>query len=144
MRRERSQRAEPGWAAGCGWGRPGTEHAGVHFKRSVADSLWLVEVAATRRDPALAVVRGEGADAAGLPRTSGAADVEEYFTRLRRAFPALDADLSRRYVSWYRRARAPARELSLREYEAFVRVLAEVQRRIDPERYSAGAVARDY
>ncbi len=134
--RERNLKEVPRWRADCGWGRPDSEHAGLHFKSSVARSLWLVEQYATSKDPGLTVVQTEASargDAAGLPRSSGACDVDEYFTRLRRSFPDLGVDLCRQYIAWYRKARSPGRELNEREYDAFIRVLAEIRRRIEPE-----------
>lgn len=128
---ERIERETPSWRADCGWGQPGSEHEGVHFKRSVARSLWLVEEYATSRDASLAI-GSSGEDATGLPRASGAVDAGEYFSRLRRAFPELSSETSRSYLAYYRAARTLGRELSVREYDEFVRVFTDIQRCISP------------
>lgn len=124
---ERNTRETPSWRPDCGWGQPGTEHEGVHFKRSVARSLWLVEQYAISRDPNLAI-GSSGEDATGLPRASGAVDAGEYFSRLRRAFPDLSSETSRMYLSYYRAARTTGREMSVREYDEFVRVFTDIKR----------------
>ncbi len=124
---ERVARETPSWRPNCGWGEPGTDFGGVHFKRDVARSFWLVTQWAMSRDPSLAITSGEE-DATGLPRASGAVDVGEYFARLRRAFPDLSSETCRSYLAYYRAARTSGREMSLREYDEFVRVLADIER----------------
>lgn len=129
---ERAAREAPAWRDDCGWGLPGTEHAGVHFKASVARSLWLVERYAVSRDAGLRIAAEEG-DATGLPRASRAVRADDYVARLRRAFPDLGTDTCRQYLGFYTAARTPGRELSVREYENFVRVFTDIRRVIEPD-----------
>lgn len=128
---ERGAREEPEWRADCGWGLPGTEHTGVHFKSSVARSLWLVERYAVSRDESLRIAAEDG-DATGLPRASRAVRASDYVARLRRAFPDLGTDTCRQYLLYYELARTPGRELSVREYDNFVRVLTDIRRVLCP------------
>lgn len=102
----------PDWDPRCGWGAPGTEHAGVKFKAFIASSLRVLEQYALRRD-------------AGL--TAGV-DVADYMARLRAAVPELDADLCRQYVAFYRSARAPGRVCTEREYHSFVPIFLAILR----------------
>lgn len=136
---EREMREEPVWSENMGWGLPDTEHAGVHFKNAVARSLWLVEsyaMTAARGDKTLGIsIDNNNANAdviTGLPRASGAIDVAEYIGRLRRTFPDLTHDTCRQYLSFYKAARTPNRELTVGEYDAFVRVLTDIRRCIQP------------
>jgi len=139
---EREMREEPAWDEKMGWGLPDTEHAGVHFKKSVARSLWLVESFAVTAMRGRGSTDGAGvsitmgsehkADATGLPRASGAVDVGEYLGRLRRTFPDLTHDTCRQYLAFYKAARTAERELSVGEYDAFARILTDIRRCIQP------------
>ena len=127
-RRERSMKIIPAWRSNCGWGEPGSEHSGVHFKSFIASSLGTLEQYALQRDGALHACGGYGPVG---DRGSESCDVDEYMGRIRRAVPELSADLCRQYVAFYRSARTPGREFTDREYYAFVKLFLDVLRRIE-------------
>lgn len=123
----------PEWRDDCGWGPPGSEYEGVHFKTFIAASVRIVEAFALARDPALKACpdRPVVKDDDPCDRSALACDVEEYLQRIREALgEELGKDLCRQYLAFYRNARTPGRECSEREYRSFLDVFQEILRRL--------------
>lgn len=120
--RERGTTVRPEWREECGWGAPGSEYGGVHFKTAVAGSLGVLERAALRRDEGLA----------GRAGGRLACDVEEYLGRIRGVVGReLDQDICRQYVAFYRNSRTAGRECSEREFRSFLGVFQEMLKRVE-------------
>lgn len=138
--RERNTSIEPKWRDDCGWGRPNSEHAGVHFKTFIGTSLRILEAHARRRDPSLQACRragqaggADGTDMDDFSTSQLACDVEEYLGRVRAALGGeLDDDLCKQYVAFYRNARVPGRQCTELEYRSFLGVFQEILRRVEP------------
>jgi hypothetical protein len=149
--RERTIKVEPPWPEDCGWGSPQSgDYAGIHFKRSVATSVILIEERAVRRDKRLSLAdfwrvleERDGADPADGKEWSGgeegrervlrtrAVDVRSYVELLAEEVPGLDPRLSAQYAYFFERSHAPGVEFTEREYRAFVGVLLNMIRQID-------------
>lgn len=130
--KERKTKVEPSWRDDCGWGRPSSEFAGVHFKTFVRMSLHILESYACKRDDSLhARSPCPPSDCNDFTTSQLACDVDEYMRRLRTALDGeLDEDLCTQYVTFYKNARTPGRQCTEQEYRSFLDVFQELLRRI--------------
>lgn len=121
----------PEWKDDCGWGEPGSEYEGVHFKTFIGSSLRILETHALKRDAALRACRGKTTDNDDFSTSVLACDVEEYLGRIQAALGGeLDADLCRQYLAFYRNARIVGRECTEREFRSFLGVFQEILKRV--------------
>lgn len=143
-------KVEPPWPNECGWGSPSGEYAGIHFKRSVATSITVLEERAVRRDKRFSLADfwrlledrdvcdpPDGKEWAGgnegrerVLRTR-AFDIRAYMGLLAREVPGLDAHRASEYASFFERSHTPGVEFTEREYGRFVGVLLGVIRCMD-------------
>lgn len=132
-RKERATKVEPSWRDECGWGRPSSEYAGVHFKTFIGMSLHILEFHAHKRDPSLFARPPRGSSQADDFGTSElACDVIDYLRRLRNVMDGeLDEDLCTQYLAFYRNARTPGYQCTEQEYRSFIGVFQEILRRIE-------------
>jgi hypothetical protein len=135
--RERAAKVTPPWPPDCGWGAPDSaEYAGIHFKRSIASSLAVVDEKASARDPRLGLdVFWHLLDESDDPREKALrlrkGDIREYLKVLVAHLPGLDWSVCEQYAGFVERARTPGLEFTEREYRTFVGVLLDVVRRIE-------------
>lgn len=128
---ERRTKVIPEWKEDCGWGEPGSEYDGVHFKTFIGSSLRVLESHALKRDSGLRACRGKVERNEDFSRSVLACDVEEYLERMRGSLGAeLDADLCRQYLAFYRNARVVGRECTEEEFRSFLGVFQEILKRV--------------
>ncbi|PXF46684.1 hypothetical protein BWQ96_03510 [Gracilariopsis chorda] len=128
---ERQTRVVPAWKTECGWGAPGSDYDGVHFKTFIGSSLHIIEHYALRRHRSLSASgRAHGGDG-DIRKSQLACDVKEYLERLHAHTDGeLDSDLCAQYLAFYTQARTPGRECSQQEFRSFLGVLQEILRRV--------------
>lgn len=130
--RERQRKVLPPWKDDCGWGAPGTEYDGVHFKTLIASSVHILEAHALKRDPSLKACLRIATERDSFSKSQLACDVEEYLERIRVALNGeLDRDLCSQYLAFHRNARTPGRQCTEQEYRAFLTVFQEILRRVE-------------
>lgn len=138
-------RVVPPWPDNCGWGSPESkEYAGIHFKRSIATSLGIVEQKAMRRDKRLSLsdfwklleedqqTEWKGGDV-GSERIlrQRAGDIRAYMTVIGKELPDLPKGVCDQYAEFVERAYTLGVDFTEREYHTFVGVLLDLVRRID-------------
>ncbi|EME30339.1 hypothetical protein Gasu2_70550 [Galdieria sulphuraria] len=104
--RERQLRVVPQVAADFGWGSPGTELEGVHFKTSIAKSYKVIEEAAKARIPSLELKLGK--------------TVSNYISEIQEYFPTLPTNTCEQYIDFYERACFTKEQFTAAEYRRFV------------------------
>jgi hypothetical protein len=151
--RERALRVIPPWPENCGWGSPSSaEYAGVHFKRSIASSVAVVESKAMKRDHRLSLssyyaflerppyrpmrTGWHACDGNDDGETDGAEgerrrDIGDYMRVVRRQVSGLDESQCASYVSFVERALVPGVEFTEAEYASFVEALLGIVRAIE-------------
>lgn len=130
-RHERRTKITPMWRDDCGWGRPNSEYAGVHFKTFIATSVHILEAHALRRNASLTACAVSATSSDNFAHSQLACDVADYLRRLRDATDGeLDDDLCSQYLAFYRNARTPGRECTEQEYRSFLGVFQEILRRL--------------
>lgn len=134
--RERKIDIRPKWREDCGWGRPGSEYDGVHFKTFIGMSLRILHFHALKRFPDLKLET--------TPKTVGdirdidfsvsylACNVEDYLSRLRSALRGeLDEALCVQYLAFHKNARTPHKQCTEREFRSFLGVFQEILRHVE-------------
>lgn len=124
---------EPMWRDDCGWGKPSSEYAGIHFKAFIAMSLNILESYAKKRHPSLTACPPLASISHDNFSTSQlACNVDDFMLRLRIAMNGeLDDDLCSQYLAFYKNARTPGTECTEQEYRSFLGVFQEILRRIE-------------
>lgn len=129
--RERRTKIVPEWKDDCGWGEPGSEYEGVHFKTFIGCSLRILETHALKRDPTLNACLGKTTHDDDFSKSVLACDVEEYLGRVQTALGGeLGADLCRQYLAFFRNARTVGRECTEQEFRSFLGVFQEILKRV--------------
>lgn len=135
--RERNVEIKPAWRDDCGWGRPGSEYAGVHFRTFIGSSLRLLHSHATKRAPSLQLEKEKHEPAEDISQLDFsysllACDVEDYLARLRIAMNGdVSQDVCNQFLAFYRNARTPGRQCTEQEFRSFLGVFQEMLRRIE-------------
>lgn len=128
---ERRTKVVPAWKDDCGWGEPGSEYEGVHFKTFIGCSVRILEAHVLKRDASLTACLNKAPLNDDFSRSALACDVDEYLGRIRAALRGeIDADLCRQYLAFYKNARTAGRECSEQEYRSFLGVFQEILRRV--------------
>lgn len=128
--KERKLKITPKWRDDCGWGAPGTQFDGVHFRTFIASSLHILEKFATQKDPKLVACPQRPPE--DFSKSYLACDVDDYLLRIRESLKGgLDADLCNQYLAFFRNARTPGKEVPEQEFRAFLGVFQEILRRLE-------------
>lgn len=131
--KERATNVEPLWREDCGWGRPRSAFAGVHFRSFIGMSLHVLQTYALQRDSTLRVQRSSGLPSSNMDYSKSwlTCDVDEYMLRLRRAMDGeLDNDLCAQYLAFFKNARISGHECTEQEFRSFLGVFQEILRRL--------------
>lgn len=135
--RERNIDIKPEWRDDCGWGRPGSEYAGVHFRTFIGSSLRLLHHHASKRDPNLRLENLKQKPAEDISQLDFrhsllACNVEDYLTRLRIAMKGdVSQDVCNQFLAFYKTARTPGRQCTEQEFRSFLNVFQEILRQIE-------------
>ncbi|GJQ10466.1 hypothetical protein GpartN1_g2257.t1 [Galdieria partita] len=119
--RERQLRVVPQVAADLGWGSPGTEWEGVHFKTSIAKSYKVIEQAAKGRIPSLDLKLGK--------------TVFNYISEIQEYFPTLPTHVCEQYIDFYERACFTKEQFTAAEYRRFVNTVLHLIQHIEHDPY---------
>eukprot|EP00871_Galdieria_phlegrea_P000911 jgi/Galph1/1820/GphlegSOOS_G481.1 len=115
--RERHLRIVPEVPVDFGWGLPGSEFEGIHFKTSVAKSYLVIEQAVKTRMPHRVI----------KPDMT----VFDYIMEIQQSFPNLSRSTCEQYIDFYERACFTKEQFTSSEYRRFVNIILHLIQSIE-------------